>query len=200
MKKPEKTIKKLSEGSAASIAAIGDSLTYGWMVNKGYIDYLEEMIRKKYPDCTLAILNRGVPGDTAHGGLYRVQNDIIQYEPDTVIVQFGLNDIFTGCPAEQFKHNLEGIVEKISDQTDAEIILITSVYLMDPRMDHLATEFYEIIYELSSDRGLSFVKVHEYWKKKINGEYNHRDLIQYDGVHPNDQGHKLMAEAVMEVF
>ena len=39
-----KTIKKLEEGYTVTIAALGDSLTYGWLVNKGYLDYFKEML------------------------------------------------------------------------------------------------------------------------------------------------------------
>lgn len=37
MIKPLKTIEKLSQGRAVTIVALGDSLTYGWMVDKGIL-------------------------------------------------------------------------------------------------------------------------------------------------------------------
>ena len=49
MIRPEKTIAKLKSGEDVKIVAIGDSLTYGWLVSKGYLDFLKEMLRKRYP-------------------------------------------------------------------------------------------------------------------------------------------------------
>ena len=45
--KPIKTIGKLKSGAKTTIVALGDSLTQGWMVRKGYIHFMEEMFRKR---------------------------------------------------------------------------------------------------------------------------------------------------------
>ena len=55
------------------IAALGDSLTYGWMTEHGYLDYLKSMLNKKFPGSRFKIINRGIPGDTAKDGLRRVE-------------------------------------------------------------------------------------------------------------------------------
>ena len=68
MIRPEKTIAKLKSGEDVKIVAIGDSLTYGWQVSKGYLDFLKEMLRKRYPKAAFQIVNKGIPGDTASGG------------------------------------------------------------------------------------------------------------------------------------
>ena len=47
--KPTRTIDNLSTGTPITIVALGDSLTQGWMVSKGYIDYLKEMLHVKFP-------------------------------------------------------------------------------------------------------------------------------------------------------
>ena len=52
MIRPEKTIAKLKSGEDVKIVAIGDSLTYGWQVSKGYLDFLKEMLKKRYPGRT----------------------------------------------------------------------------------------------------------------------------------------------------
>lgn len=67
--KPLRTLEKLECGSPVTIVAIGDSLTYGWMAEKGYLDFLGDMLLSKYRKAVLRIVNRGIPGDTAQGGL-----------------------------------------------------------------------------------------------------------------------------------
>ena len=68
-------------GRELIIAALGDSLTYGWMTERGYLDYLKTMFDTKYPDSSYKILNRGIPGDTAEDGLRRVDKDILRFTP-----------------------------------------------------------------------------------------------------------------------
>lgn len=91
--KPIKTILKLKSGAETTIVALGDSLTQGWMVRKGYMDFLEEMFRETFPESRLHLINCGIPGDTAEGGLYRLRN-VLDFNPDCVFVQFSLNDAF----------------------------------------------------------------------------------------------------------
>jgi lysophospholipase L1-like esterase len=182
------------------MVGLGDSLTYGWMAGMGYFERLEDMLRIKYRDCVLETVNRGIPGDTAHGGLYRLDTDVIMHDPDAVLIQFGLNDAFLGCPVEQFTKNIQSMIERLLNDTNAEIVLLTSVCLMDQRMDRMINEFYNSIVKLAEVNTIPVAEVHEYWRKKIGEGLLFRNLIQLDGVHPNDAGHVLMADAVMEIF
>ncbi|MDQ1278360.1 MAG: hydro protein [Thermodesulfobacteriota bacterium] len=45
MVRPQRTIEKLQRGGKVVIAALGGSLTQGWMVRRGYIDFLKEMLK-----------------------------------------------------------------------------------------------------------------------------------------------------------
>ena len=47
--KAESTIKRLRDKLPVTIVALGDSLSYGWMVRKGYLQFLEEMLLERYP-------------------------------------------------------------------------------------------------------------------------------------------------------
>ncbi len=194
------TIRKLTEGSHSVIVALGDSLTQGWLVNKGYLVFLGEMLKEKYPKAQFDIINRGIPGDTAEGGLLRVREDVIDEDPDCVFIQFALNDAFIGHPVERFKHSLQSIIDRIRENTDAEIVLVTSVHLGDARDNAIAAPFYARIEELSAENGLPVARVHDYWRKKISEGVEFRTLVQFDMVHPTVEGYRLMAEAIMEVF
>mgnify|MGYP001594590110 FL=1 len=77
MIRPEKTIAKLKSGEDVKIVAIGDSLTHGWLVSKGYLDFLKEMLRKRYPGSSFQLVNKGIPGDTASGGLDRNRKRVV---------------------------------------------------------------------------------------------------------------------------
>lgn len=198
--RPEKTIEKLMSGEPVNIVALGDSLTSGWMVHKGYIGYLKDMIRDRYPDSRVNLINRGIPGDTVQGGLNRLHHDLLRHDPDCVLIQFGLNDAFLGYSHERYREHLEMMIRRIRDESAAEIVLVTSVCLDGDGDNTFIDRFYVQIEELSELFDLSCVPVHRYWKKKIAEGIPFGSLVQFDGVHPNTVGHRLMAEAIIEVF
>lgn len=183
-----------------TIVALGDSLTQGWMVRKGYIDFLEEMLVERYPRSNPSILNRGIPGDTAEGGLQRVRMDVIDENPDCALIQFALNDAFTGYSAERFRNNIQAIISNIREDTDAEIVLVTSVCLGNALEDSMANRFYSQLESLAIENELPLARVHEYWKERIAAGIEFRTLVQFDQVHPTTEGYRLMAEAIMKVF
>jgi lysophospholipase L1-like esterase len=191
---------KLNSGEEIKIVALGDSLTYGWMTERGFLDYLKTMIMKKYPDSKLKILNRGIPGDTAKDGLRRVDSDVIRLSPDLVFIQFALNDAYTGFSSADFQKNIESIILKIKEDSNAEIALITSVALLNPEENKIADEFYSIISQCGERYNIPVAAVHEYWEEKISSGIRHSLLVQSDGIHPTEKGYELMAEAVFKLF
>lgn len=200
MIKPEKIIEMFKEGSPVTIAALGDSLTSGWLVKKGYLDYLQEMLLNKYPRTKLNIINRGVPGDTARGGRERIEKDILTGKPDAVFVQFALNDAFTGYSPSEFRENIQEIIDRVNEDTEAEIILITSTYLGFGFGGDAAKTFYNVLESISEKNKISIVRVDEYWKKNIVDRDHFLNFVLDDHLHPNENGYKLMAEAIMEIF
>lgn len=198
--KTDKTIEKLLSGTPAVIVALGDSLTYGWMVSRGYLDYFKEKIYDKFPERKLNLINKGIPGDTSQGGRHRLRGDVLRYEPDCVLVQFALNDAFSGYSPEQFKGNIEEIINGIKESSSSEIVLVSSVCLGSDRENAFIEVFYSQLEELAQCYQLPVARVHEYWKKKISEGVDFENLVQSDFVHPTSEGYRLMAEAVMEVF
>jgi lysophospholipase L1-like esterase len=198
--KPDKTLHKLLNGEEVKIVALGDSLTYGWMTEYGFLDFLQTMLIKKFPHSYFKIINRGIPGDTAKDGLRRTESDVIRLSPDLVFIQFALNDAYTDYSPEDFKKNIESIILKIREKSDPEIVLLTSVALLNPEENMIAREFYSKIHECGIKYNLPVVSVNEYWEEKISAGIKHSSLVQADGIHPNEKGYQLMAEAVFEIF
>lgn len=200
MIKPTQTINKLISGNPITIVALGDSLTQGWMVSQGYIDFLKGMLRVKFPKSRFKLVNSGIPGDTADSGLYRMMGDVLYYNPDCVFVQYAINDAFSGFTEQQFRENIKDIIEKINENTNADIILITSGYIGDNDDNRRVERYYQQLAALGEDFRIPVAPVHEYWKKKITDGIPLESLVQYDGVHPTEEGYRLMAEAVMKLF
>jgi len=196
----EKAVRKLESGERLSIVALGDSLTYGWMVRKGYLDFFKEMIQKRYPRCDCVIHNRGIPGDTAEGGLDRVRHDVIDEDPDLVFIQFGLNDAFSGVSPARFEHALRTMVREIRAGTEAEILIVTSVPVVFDGMDSHVDEIYRRCRMVAEQEQTALSEVHRFWQKRIDEGVPFQRLVQFDQVHPTTEGYRYMAEAIFEIF
>jgi len=196
----QRTYSRIKNGDSMKIAALGDSLTYGWMAERGYIDCFREMFQKKYPSVPLSIIKSGVPGSTAEEGLSRLKLDLISKNPDLFFVQFALNDAYMGYTPEDFHANILKIVKAIKNNTDADILILTSVTMNNEHEDFYIEKYYEKLEDISKSESTGLVQVHAYWKKKINEGADFECLVQDDRVHPTEKGYIFMAEAIMEVF
>jgi acyl-CoA thioesterase I len=200
MIRPQRTIEKLQRGGKVVIAALGDSLTQGWMVRRGYIDFLKELLKGRYPASDLTIVRKGIPGDTAANGLYRLRDDILAYNPDCVLIQYAINDAFMGYTSRQFRSTIEEIIEEIQADGDADIVLMTSSYIGDNADAEIVGAFYRQLEEIGDLFGLPVARVHDCWKKKIAAGVDYGTLVQYDMVHPTEDGYRFMAEALVTLF
>jgi len=193
----DKTIAKLQTTSDVTIVALGDSLTSGWMVARGYMEFLRDMLMVRYPKAAIRLVNSGIPGDTAPGGLYRLQQDVVSYSPDFVLVQFALNDAFCGCSLGDYRRAIEAIVERVRQESSAEVMLLTSTLPAD--MEELSTvnSFYAELKKIAQEKSCACACVDERWRDAIEGGMLHDELVLHDRVHPSEAGYRLMAEAIM---
>ena len=89
-----------------SIAFLGDSVTHGcfdlYVDDKGIQTYMEmdkayhekvrTILNTLYPTVPITIINAGISGDKASEGIKRIERDVLSYNPDLVVVCYGLND------------------------------------------------------------------------------------------------------------
>lgn len=123
-----------------TIAFLGDSVTQGcfecYLIdenslttvfdkNSAYHNYIAKIFSVLYPTVPVNIINAGISGDSASQGLLRVDRDVLSYDPDLVIVCFGLNDSNKGMDGiNLYTDALDSIFKKITE-AGKEIIFMT---------------------------------------------------------------------------
>lgn len=190
-------IQRLHAGEELTITGLGDSLTQGWMVQKGFFERFIEQLRQEYSSATVRSHNVGVPGSTAQDAIDRLYQ-VDEQQPDLVIVQFGLNDCAVGIPVEHYSRHLEVIANALN-QKDMAVVLVTSSPVNDVSLGRYVQDYYTAVADLGERLVLPVVRLDEYWFKHA-GEYPEQALLQWDGVHPTDAGHALMARGLLAVF
>ncbi len=180
------------------IAGLGDSLTYGWMVDRGFFDRFVDKLEEAYPERDIRRINAGIPGDTADGGLLRLDK-LLSQKPDLVIVEFGLNDMCCDITADEFQSTLETIARRVL-KTDAFPLLVTSCPLPWAEGARMADAFYDRIRAAAKSTAVPSASLDLYWQRIKGPPTQWDDLLQSDKVHPTDRGHALMAQGLTELL
>jgi acyl-CoA thioesterase I len=134
-------------------------------------------------------VNAGVSGETSAGLLRRI--DWLLREPfDVVVVETGANDGLRGVPVATVRSNLQQIVDRIkSSRPDAAILLVQMEAL--PNLgENYTSEFRAMFPELARANRLTLLPF------LLDGVAGHRELNQADGIHPNMEGERVVAENV----
>lgn len=195
----ESIIKRLTQGETVGIAGLGDSLTYGWMVETGFFDRFIAGLTRTYPDARIKTLNAGVPGSTATDGLRRL-SAVIAKHPDLVIVQFGLNDCYSGESVSAFEDTIASITRNLLE-AGSQVILTTSCPVSDPGFMKMVNPFYAAISDVANKQSVPLADLNKFWKNsELNLSCPPSKLYQFDGVHPTDAGHEVMAAGLLSLF
>ena len=94
-----------------SVYCIGDSLTYGWPEPcTTYPQALQTSLDSSPPHGAWTVVNEGIGGNTTAQMLARFGTDVVDQEPDVVIIWGGINDVlFHGTPVSSIEANLQAM-------------------------------------------------------------------------------------------
>ena len=103
------------------IVALGDSLTagLGLPVNDGFVPRLQAALAAK--GIAAEIVNAGVSGDTASGGLARLDWSVPN-ATDAVIVELGANDMLRGMQPQVTREALDALLRRLSERHIAVLL------------------------------------------------------------------------------
>ena len=137
------------------------------------------------------IVNAGVSGDTSAGGLSRL-DWALEGDVRVLIVALGGNDALRGLPVEELRRNLSAIIER-AQARHAKVVLTGME--APPNFGHTyAVEFHEVYPDLARTYRTALVP---FLLKDVAGI---EGLNQRDGIHPNPEGARLVADNVWTVL
>jgi acyl-CoA thioesterase I len=161
------------------IVALGDSLTagLGLPLNASFPARLEAALKAKGAAVELA--NAGVSGDTASGGLARLDWSVPE-GTDAVIVELGANDMLLGIDPKVTRAALTEIVRRL---TGRNIVVLLAGMRAAPNLGlEYGREFEAIFSDLAAGNDLI---VYPFF---LDGVAAHASLNQADGIHPTAAG------------
>lgn len=185
-------IERLERGDRPTILGLGDSLTFGYMVPRGYLHILQESLNQRAPNAQPMVDNQGSCGDTAAGGRTRLRYLLGAGGPDLALIQFGINDAFLGIPSAAFRRDLDALIATLREaRGDGEVLLVPPPPLAWKADDAQVEPFRRAAAEAAEAHGVGLAPVDRVFRRNQPGAY------LADGVHPSEKGHAWIAEAVL---
>lgn len=211
-----------SQQDTITVVAFGNSTTAPRKdVEKVYPAKLQEKLNKA--EINSKVINSGV-GSSHTGtikdndfakvehGMERFNNSVLAHNPDWVIINFGLNDSYQDdgingkprIPLKNYRRNIGYFIKKIKKQ-NGKIILLTPNPLGSKyeRFRYEQVDKYaKCIRKISVNKKVFLV---DSWKlfytyAMQNNFKENIDSLFTDGIHPNDTGHALIADAILEII
>lgn len=161
----------------AKVLAFGDSLTFGIGAHLGrsYPDVLQSLIGRE-------VINAGVPGEASAEGLERLPRVLDSYRPKVIVLCHGLNDLLGKQDTERTAGNIRAMIRLAQSRGIGVVLMAVPRFRLEiaPALFYstIATEF-----AVPYDSGTV--------SRILNDE-----TLKSDRIHPNDQGYRIMAEAV----
>lgn len=185
----------------ATLVALGDSLTAMGSWSQTVAEELN-----------MVLVNSGVGGDTSADALARFQRDVVNKDPDFVLIGLGTNDFIREgqgntnprVSPEQFRTNLQTMIDGVK-ALDAVPILITAPYVRDDAYPPVSNYedmgglnpaldvYIEVVRQLAKDNNIGLIDIH-----KLCDKYPLTEFLISDGVHLAATGNRVYADAIEE--
>lgn len=188
--------------NTSTLVCFGDSFTEGYGAGAfGLVDKTKSFPAHLQKKVTITIINSGMSGDTSTQGLARAAHDVVSKNAQIVLIEFGINDFFSGIPINTTQNNLQNIIDQVKEKTQ-KIYLIS--FIGDKNMMH---SFYANVHLFMPDvTAVQFNAILMQYKNMFNALAisNNIELIENfwtdvwnthmsDEVHPNADGYEIIA-------
>ena len=200
-----------------TVAICGDSITE----QKEYSVFIEDYLLMCQPAPDLKAHQFGWSGEKAEGLLNRMSTEVLPFHPTVATTCYGMNDGAYAAidPARQeaYRKNTEAIIKKFRDGGIRFIVIgspgLVDTYTFDriPGRSYSATNYNNtladlarIAREVAAEQGVTYADVYgpmavvmKAAKAKYGPAY---DLAGPDGIHPQANGHLVMAYAFLKAL
>lgn len=176
--------------SKKTILFFGDSITAGYGLENTN-DAFPWLIQSKIDSLNLdyQVVNSGVSGETSAGGKGRI-DWILNQNIDIFVLELGANDGLRGVPLTETKANLQAIIDAVKAKNPETKIVLAGMQMPPNMGQDYASGFKAIFYDLAKENKLFFIP---FILKDVGGI---AALNQRDGIHPTEEGHKILAATV----
>jgi acyl-CoA thioesterase I len=178
---------------AKTIVFFGNSLTAGYGVDPS--EAFPALVQEKIDSLELPykVINAGLSGETTAGGKSRI-DWILRQPVDIFVLELGGNDGLRGIPIAETSKNLQAIIDRVREKYPNVKIILAGMQVPPNMGRTYATSFRVVFQQLAANNHVDLIP---FLLENVGG-IGH--LNQADGIHPNPEGHKIVAGNVWKVL
>lgn len=174
------------------LLVVGDSISAGYGLGRGlsYPDVIQRTLdQEKRP---WRVVNQGVSGDTTAGGAARIQSGL-RVNPSVVLLELGGNDGLRGLPLTSTRANLEKMI--VAFKGAGAKVVIAGMSLPPNYGPDYIKSFEKIYPDLAAKYKVKLIPF-------LLVDMITPDLrfFQQDGIHPTEEGAKLVAQTALKTL
>lgn len=173
----------------------------------GYPKYAAELIAKAYPETEFEFINLGISGNQTKDLVERLQNDFIDIQPDLVSIHIGINDTWHRAGErnwlgnDAFEAQYRKVLTEIKEKTNAKILIIEQFLLPVADKAYFREDLngkIDITRSLAREFADYYIPLDGLMAQACVG--NDASHWSADGVHPNENGAKFIADLYVKAF
>lgn len=187
-------MQRAMKGERLTIGFLGGSITQGSLASEPdrcYAYLVYDWWRKTFPQASFSFVNGGIGGTSSHFGAARAWQDVLCYRPDVVVVDFSVNDTADAF----FEETYEGVIRRLLKAPSKPAVMIMNNVFYDTGCN--AQAYHN---RIGAYYGLPCVSMKDAIYPRIEcGELKRQDITP-DNLHPNDRGHRLVADVICSLL
>jgi acyl-CoA thioesterase I len=187
------TTAPVADADRRTIVVLGTSLTAGYGVGED-VAY-PALIQQKIDSAGLPfrVVNAGISGETSAGGLRRI-DWTLQQPLDVLVLELGANDGLRGLDPDAMRGNLDQIIERTRSRYPNAAVVLLGMEAPPNLGSAYTARFRGVFTELAARHDAALLPF------LLDGVAGDAALNIDDGIHPNVEGHRIIAARVWDVL
>jgi lysophospholipase L1-like esterase len=199
----------MADNTKKRIIFFGDSITELGADKGGYIDLMRTFVHQNGLQHELELIGSGISGNKVYDLYFRLEEDVLSKKPHVVVVYIGINDIWhkikgIGTDIIKFEKFYAAILKKLLAEK-IEVFVCTPSVIGEKKdrvnmQDDDLDAYSEIIRRLAAANNCVLVDLRNaflQFENNNNMENRESGILTTDGVHLNQHGNRLVADAMI---
>jgi lysophospholipase L1-like esterase len=195
------------------VVFFGDSITQAGVQPTGYITKMDSMIKQlKLPD-SIELVGAGIGGNKVYDLYLRMEKDVLEKNPDIVVIYVGINDVWhkagagTGTDADKYEKFYRAIIKKLQDKNIKVIVCTPSV--IGEKTDHSNQQdgdlnyYSNVIRKIAKELSLPVCDLRKSFSDYLqanNPANAEKGILTTDRVHLNEKGNAFVAAEMLKAL
>lgn len=195
------------------IIFFGDSITQAGVQPSGYISRIGEILSKNGKSSAYDLVGAGIGGNKVYDLYLRLQEDVLDKNPDVVVIWVGVNDVWhkrsygTGTDPDKFEKFYRAIIAKFQSKK-IKVYVCTPAAIGEKtdfsnELDGDLNRYSQIIRDMAQSMNCGLIDLRKTFLQ-YNLQHNsgnvEEGILTTDKVHLNEKGNQLVAEEMSKVI